>query len=144
MDNIALSTVSTVSTVIKVPWHEIFLFQNMLTINAFIKVAFLFFSSLFGKFVTNQKYWSLKLGHGFPDCSKGLQVLRNNWAKPMQKCLPIICFKKCRCSIPNSYAWWRISNNIFNFVTFNKSKWTTSVDWNEAARLTNLTKVWQG
>ena len=26
-----------------VPWHDIFLFQNMLPINAFINVAFLFF-----------------------------------------------------------------------------------------------------
>ena len=60
---------------LKVPWHEIFLFQNMLQINAFIKVAFLFFSSLVEKFGSNPKfpkYWSLKLGHGFPCCSKYL------------------------------------------------------------------------
>ena len=41
----------------------------------------------------------------------------------------------------NSYAHRRISNTIFNFVTFLKSKMTSPFDWNEAARLTNLTKV---
>ena len=53
---------------LKVPSHEIFLLQNMLLINAFIKVAFLFFSSLFRKFGLNPKFpksWSLKLGMDF-------------------------------------------------------------------------------
>ena len=31
---------------LKVPWHEIFLFQNMLPIDALIRVAFLFFQVL--------------------------------------------------------------------------------------------------
>ena len=32
---------------------------------------------------------------------------------------------------------------FFNFVTFVKSKMTSTFDWNEAARLTNPTKVRQ-
>ena len=57
---------------LKVSWHEIFLFQNMLPIDAFIKVAFLFFQVWSGNLLKSQifkKNWSLKLGHGFPCCS---------------------------------------------------------------------------
>ena len=37
------------------------------------------------------------------------------------------------------YADWRISNNIFHFVTFKKSKTTCSFNGNEASRLSYLT-----
>ena len=51
-------------------------FQNMLAINAFIKLAFLFFSRLVRKFGSNCKFpkknWSLKLGHEFTCCSNYL------------------------------------------------------------------------
>ena len=40
---------------LKVSWQEISLFQNMLPINAFINVAFLFFSGLVRKFGSNPK-----------------------------------------------------------------------------------------
>ena len=39
---------------LKILWHKIFLFQNMLPSNAFIKVAFK--KSLVGKFVSNPKF----------------------------------------------------------------------------------------
>ena len=45
---------------LKVSWHEIFLFQNMLPINAFIKVAFLFFE--FGQEILLQSKVSKKIG----------------------------------------------------------------------------------
>ena len=55
---------------------------------------------------------------------KRLERLRNNWATPMQKCVPTLVIKKINAHIPNTYAHWRISKNIFNFVIFLKSKMT--------------------
>ena len=43
-----LSLILDLQLCLKVSWHDIFLFQNMLLINAFIKVAFLFFFFKFG------------------------------------------------------------------------------------------------
>ena len=40
---------------LKVSWHEIFVFQNMLPINAFIRVALFFSSSLVEIFGSNPK-----------------------------------------------------------------------------------------
>ena len=59
----------------KVSWHEIFLFQNMLPINACIKVAFFFFKVWSGNLAqipSFQKKWFLKLGQGYPCCSNYL------------------------------------------------------------------------
>ena len=48
---------------LKVLCHEIFLSQNMLPINAFIRVEVLFSSVIWKSQV--KKYWSMKLWHGF-------------------------------------------------------------------------------
>ena len=68
------------------------------------------------------------------------KLLSKTYAKVPYK---YIFQKKINADILNSYAHWRILNNIFNLVTFLNSKMTSPFDWNEAARLTNLTKVWQ-
>ena len=42
LDLLILYLIGFLDSCLKVPWHEIFLFQNMLPIDTFIKVAFLF------------------------------------------------------------------------------------------------------
>ena len=48
---------------LKIPWHEIFLFQNMLPINAFIKVAFLFFQVWSGNLAQIPNFQNIGLGN---------------------------------------------------------------------------------
>ena len=50
--------------------------------------------------ILNIVLWSLKGSH-----RKGMRLLKNNWAKPMQKCLQTIFSKKNYAYILNSYVW---------------------------------------
>ena len=84
-----------------------------------------------------------KIGaYGLP-LPKGLELLNIIEQNLCKSAFQLFLSTKFNANILNSYAHGRLSKNIFNFVTFKKSKMTSPFDWNEAGRLTNLTKVWQ-
>ena len=87
------------------------------------------FSPLYNTNICRNK-WRKKIVQGklnfksiHASVTKELELVWNNRAKPMQKCLPTLIFKKCQYGyFFNFYAHWRISNSISDFVTFIKNQ----------------------
>ena len=72
-------------------------------------------------------------------CHKGLQTWNDKGSGPVQNCLKAFLLKSFIADNVCFYAHWRISNNIFHYVTFERSKTTGPYNGNEASRLHYLT-----
>ena len=70
----------------------------------------------------------------------GIRLLRNKLVKYTQKCLPTFFSKKYNAYIFYFYAYRRIINNIFTFVTLNKSEMTLLWQWSSKD---DQAKVWR-